>query len=139
MQPRRVELMPSFDEAFDDMPGDIQQKTVEALEHFADRSADNALRPELKNGFDNVWSIRVSKGYRAFYKKLRDSEGAIFCMFHVGHHDDYRILNSLASRVSISINTLAKNVQISVNASAHLSGKKTGQPAKKTIRRAKSA
>jgi len=102
MQPRRVEILPSFEEAYQSLPPDIQERVQDALAHFSDRSADNSLRPELKNGFDNVWSIRISKGYRAFYKKLRDSEGAIYGMFHVGHHDDYRALKKLSSKVSIS-------------------------------------
>lgn len=102
MQLRRVEILPSFEEAYQSLPSDIQERVRDALTHFSDRSADNSLRPELKNGFDNVWSIRISKGYRAFYKKLRDSEGAIYGMFHVGHHDDYRALKKLSSKVSIS-------------------------------------
>lgn len=105
MQPRRLELLPSFVAAVDELAPDLGQRVTEALVHFTDRTADNALSPELKNGFDNVWSIRISKGYRAFYKKLRDPEGAIYRMFHVGHHDDYRALKKLASRVSVSITT----------------------------------
>lgn len=102
MTPRRVELLPSFEVAFESLSPEIQARVADVLAQFSERTADNALRPELKNGFDNVWSIRVTKGYRAFYKKLRDAEGAIFCMFHVGHHDDYRVLKRLAARISLS-------------------------------------
>lgn len=102
MQPRKVEILPSFEAAYDALPQDVQERTQDALVHFSERTADNSLRPELKNGFDNVWSIRITKGYRAFYKKLRDSEGAIFCMFHVGHHDDYRALKKLSARISVT-------------------------------------
>ena len=102
MQPRRIEILPSFEAAYDALPPDLQQRVQEVLVQFSERTADNALRPELKNGFDNVWSIRVTSRYRAFYKKLRDSEGAIFCMFHVGHHDDYRVLKKLATRVTVT-------------------------------------
>jgi mRNA-degrading endonuclease RelE of RelBE toxin-antitoxin system len=115
MQPRRLEILPSFERSFETLPLDVQKRLTEVLAHFSERTADNALRPELKNGFDNVWSIRVTKGYRAFYKKLRDSEGAIYGFFHVGHHDDYRILNKLASRVSISINAPTGRVKVTVN------------------------
>lgn len=103
LQPRSLEILPSFEEALGALPTDIQLRTREALVHFSERSAENALRPELKHGFDNVWSIRISKGYRAFYKKIRDSEGAIFCMFHVGDHDDYRALKRLSSRITVTI------------------------------------
>lgn len=102
MQPRRIEILPSFETAYDALAPDLQQRVQDVLVQFSERTADNALRPELKNGFDNVWSIRVTSRYRAFYKKLRDSEGAIFCMFHVGHHDDYRVLKKLASRVTVT-------------------------------------
>ena len=110
MQARRIEILPSFLQAYDTLAPDLQQRVEEALVQFSERSADNALRPELKNGFENVWSIRVGSRYRAFYKKLRDSEGAIFCMFHVGHHDDYRQLKKLAGRV-----TAATQVNVSVS------------------------
>jgi len=102
MVPRRVELLPSFEVAFESLAPDIQARVVDVLGQFSERTSDNALRPELKNGFENVWSIRVSKGYRAFYKKLRDADGAIFCMFHVGHHDDYRVLKRLAARINLN-------------------------------------
>ncbi|OGG50977.1 MAG: hypothetical protein A3F84_24255 [Candidatus Handelsmanbacteria bacterium RIFCSPLOWO2_12_FULL_64_10] len=102
MQHRRVEILPSFQEAYDALSSDVQERVSEALAHFTERTADNALRPEMKNGFDNVWGIRVTNRYRAFYKKFRDSDGAIFCMFHVGHHDDYRVLKKLAARVSFT-------------------------------------
>jgi mRNA-degrading endonuclease RelE of RelBE toxin-antitoxin system len=117
MQPRRLEILPSFEHAYDELPIDVQKRTQDVLALFTERTADNALRPELKNGFDNVWSIRITKGYRAFYKKLRDSEGAIYCLFHVGHHDDYRILNKLASRVSVSINAGKGGIQVSIQTS----------------------
>lgn len=118
MQPRKLEVLPSFEQSYGELPLDVQKRTQDALALFTERTADNALRPELKHGFDNVWSIRITKGYRAFYKKLRDSEGAIYCLFHVGHHDDYRILNKLASRVSVSINVQGGNVRVSAQAPA---------------------
>jgi len=115
MQARRLEILPSFQAAVEALAPDVRARVAEALVHFTERSADNSLRPELKNGFENVWSIRISKGYRAFYKKLRDSEGAIYLMFHVGHHDDYRALKKLASRVTVSISTSSKaGMQVSV-------------------------
>jgi mRNA-degrading endonuclease RelE of RelBE toxin-antitoxin system len=117
MQPRRVEILPSFTSAYDELAPEIQQRVRETLAHFSERTADNSLRPEMKNGLDNVWGVRVTKGYRAFYKKLRDKEGAIYCMFHVGHHDDYRVLKNLSSRVSLSISVPAnQNVQVTVQA-----------------------
>lgn len=117
MQPRRIEILPSFEQSYGELPQDVQKRTQDVLALFSERTADNALRPELKNGFDNVWSLRVTKGYRAFYKKLRDSEGAIYCLFHVGHHDDYRILNKLASRVSVSVNASRGGIHVSVQTS----------------------
>lgn len=99
MQKRRVEITPAFEDAYLTLSPQLQERVVAALSNFSEMTADNALRPELKNGFDNVWSIRISKGYRAFYRKLRDKDGAIFYMFHVGPHDDYKLLKRLAVKV----------------------------------------
>jgi len=131
MQPRRVEILPSFVAAYDDLDPEIQQRTQEAVIHFSDRSADNALRPELKNGLDNVWGFRVTGRYRAFYKKLRDKDGAIYCLFHVGHHDDYRVLKNLSSRVSISMVT-SGSTQIKINFGM-APGASVPQPAEKPL------
>lgn len=121
MQPRRLEILPSFEQSYVALPKEVQDRTLDVLAQFSERTADNALRPELKNGFDNVWSIRITRGYRAFYKKMRDSEGAIFCMFHIGHHDDYRILNKLASRISVSLNPGRREISVVLQ--------RSGQPA----------
>lgn len=99
MPKRRVEITPAFEDAYLALSPQLQDRVVAALSSFSEMTADNSLRPELKNGFDNVWSIRVSKGYRAFYKKLRDKEGAIFYMFHVGPHDDYKSLKRLTVKL----------------------------------------
>lgn len=104
--------MPSFLEALEELPADLQEKVTNAVAHFVDRTAENSLRPEQKNGFDNVWSFRVGGRYRVFYSKERDSEGAIFRLFHIGHHDDYRIIKKHynAFRVQINIRNNTKNV-----------------------------
>lgn len=103
MEPRRIEILPSFEEAYHSLDQKLQGKVRNALILFSERSADHVLRPELKNGLDNVWSIRITKGYRAFYKKIRESGGAIYCMFHIGRHDDYRILKQLSKRFHIVV------------------------------------
>lgn len=108
MQPRRIEILPSFEAALKDLSPDLQEKVEEALVKFVDRSADNALRPEPKRGFDGVWSFRVSKGYRAFYVKERDFEGARYHLFYVGHHDDYRMVRKRVPRITISIRSNRK-------------------------------
>jgi mRNA-degrading endonuclease RelE of RelBE toxin-antitoxin system len=132
MEARRIEILPSFQQAYDTLAPDLQQRVEEALVHFSERSADNALRPELKNGFENVWSIRIGSRYRAFYKKLRDSDGAIFCMFHIGHHDDYRQLKKLSSRVT---STTHVNITSSPGQSISVSLRTHANPAAKTSKR----
>ncbi|MFA7279368.1 MAG: hypothetical protein WC100_04685 [Sterolibacterium sp.] len=132
MESRRIEILPSFQQAYDTLAPDLQQRVEEALVHFSERSADNALRPELKNGFENVWSIRIGSRYRAFYKKLRDSDGAIFCMFHIGHHDDYRQLKKLSSRVT---STTHVNISGSPGQSISVSLRTHANPSTKTPKR----
>jgi mRNA-degrading endonuclease RelE of RelBE toxin-antitoxin system len=114
MNHRRVEILPSFEDAYLSLSYDLQQKIQETLVQFSEKTADNSLRPELKNGLQNVWSIRIKKGYRAFYKKLRDKDGAIFCFFHVGHHDDYRLLKRLSVRV-LTTNITENSKESSLN------------------------
>ena len=57
MSHRRLELLPSFEHAYVGLSIDIQKRVEEALVQFSEREADNSLRPELKNGFNIVWSI----------------------------------------------------------------------------------
>ena len=92
MTPRRIELLPSFQEAYASLPVRMKERVEAAIAHFVERDAENSLRPELKHGFEGIWSFRINQGYRVFYAKERDEEGTVFRLFHVGHHDDYRSL-----------------------------------------------
>lgn len=103
MQQRRVEILPSFTAALRELAPDIQRRTEDVVVHFVERTAENALRPELKNGFDGVWTFRITNRYRAFYLKDRDPEGAIFRLFHVGHHDDYRVIKNRIPRMQVTV------------------------------------
>lgn len=120
--------MPSFAAACESLDPKIQEQVVKALAYFSDHTADNSLRIQMKHGLENVWGFRVTKGYRVFYKKLRDKDGAVYCLFHVGHHDDYRALKTLSSRVTVSLTSSgSQTVKVSFTSGGGGQGKKSGK------------
>jgi hypothetical protein len=66
-----------------------------AIVAFIDRTRENTLRPEQKSGLPGIWAFRVDPNIRIFYTQERDAEGRISELFHVGRHDDYRIIMRL--------------------------------------------
>lgn len=98
MNNRRIKILDDFMLCLRDLPDDIVQGTKVALKQYIERSAENSLRPEYKNGLD-VWAIRITKGYRAFFMRHKDDNGRIDVFFHVGPHDDYRSVKRLRPRL----------------------------------------
>ncbi len=93
MRPRRVKTAPGFDRALRELPPNVREQTIRAVRHFIDRTAENSLQPERKQGLRGVWAFRVTSGVRVFYVQKRDGEGAYSELFHVGPHDDYRTIS----------------------------------------------
>lgn len=91
--PRRITLANSFGAALRDFPLDQQNSIKEAVKKFRDRTAEHALRVERKEGI-GCWAFRVPaiSGVRVFFVQERDDEGRKSRLFHVGPHDDYRIV-----------------------------------------------
>jgi hypothetical protein len=98
MMPRRVRFAVSFDRAFRDLQGELRTATREAIRAFIDRSRENALQPGLKQGLRGIWTFRVDRGHRVFYRRERDEQGLVHVLFHVGPHDDYRTIMRRRSR-----------------------------------------
>jgi len=90
MRPRRVRYADGFTEALRSCTPDLQQRTIEAIQHFINRTAEHAVRPERKSGLHGIWAFRVTRGIRVFYLQERDADGSYSLLFHVGPHDDYR-------------------------------------------------
>jgi hypothetical protein len=92
MKPRRILFAAGFDKAFRDLTPGLQRQVREAIRDFRSRSAENALRPERKQGLHGIWAFRVTSGVRVFYSQKKDADGTYSELFHVGPHDDYRIV-----------------------------------------------
>jgi hypothetical protein len=93
MSPRRVKTAPGFNKALRELQPDLRDQTIEAVKRFISRTAENALRPERKSGLQGIWTFRVTSGVRVFYVQKKDASGTYSELFHVGHHDDYRIVS----------------------------------------------
>ncbi len=89
MQARRIKIEKSFVSSLKKVPQQVRQKVDDCLKHFIDRDAEHSLRPEPKSGFKNVWTIRLTRGYRAFYSQETDEQGTYSSFFFVGDHDSY--------------------------------------------------
>jgi len=91
MNPRRIELLPSFAAALKDLAPEIRDATLEAVKHFRNRTNENALQVERKSGLKGVWAFRVDRGHRVFFIQENGPDGdKVNQIFHVGPHDDYR-------------------------------------------------
>jgi hypothetical protein len=85
-----VRYSASFNKALRDCPPELQRQIIEAIGYFIRRFAENALRPERKQGLTGIWAFRVTSGVRVFYTQEKDGHGTYSELFHVGPHDDYR-------------------------------------------------
>ena|SRR5271155_3097300 len=92
MKPRRVKTAPGFEKALRDLTPNLRVETIEAVRRFITRTAERSLQPERKAGLQGIWAFRVSSGVRVFYVQKKDAQGTFSELFHVGPHDDYRIV-----------------------------------------------
>ena len=76
MKARRIKYAPGFDRSLRKLSQENRERTIEAIRHFIDRTAENSLRPEKKSGLKGIWAFRVTDGVRVFYVQNRDGEGA---------------------------------------------------------------
>jgi hypothetical protein len=92
MRPRRVRYAPGFQKALRTYPPELQTQVIRAVEQFTNRTAKNSLRPERKQGLEEMWAFRVNSGVRVFYRQAKDDKGTYSELIHVGPHDDYRTI-----------------------------------------------
>jgi hypothetical protein len=92
MRPRRIRYRPAFYEALQALTPELRNATMEAIGAFIQRSREQALRPERKQGLSGIWTFRVTSGVRVFYVQEADEDGRVSTLFHVGRHDDYRTI-----------------------------------------------
>jgi hypothetical protein len=91
VNPRRIVAAASFGNALRDFPPDQQDGIRDSVQKFRDRTAENAIRNEVKTGL-SCWAFRVPSvaGVRVFHVPRTDANGRYSLLFHVGPHDDYR-------------------------------------------------
>jgi mRNA-degrading endonuclease RelE of RelBE toxin-antitoxin system len=93
MRPRRIRYAPRFEKTLRSCPPELQAQVIRAVEQFTNRTAENSLRPERKQGLDGIWAFRVTSGVRVFYRQAKDDKGTYSELIHVGPHDDYQTIS----------------------------------------------
>jgi mRNA-degrading endonuclease RelE of RelBE toxin-antitoxin system len=96
MKPRRVRYAPGFHKALRNCTPERQRQVIRAVEQVIDRTAENSLRPERKQGLEDIWAFRVTGGVRVFYRQRKDAKGSYSELIHVGPHYDYRTVDPAA-------------------------------------------
>ncbi|MCX6639033.1 MAG: hypothetical protein NTW14_00945 [bacterium] len=77
--------LPSFWEAYRSLPENIRQQAQKAFRLWADNPFHPSLRFKCINRQENIWSVRISRGYRA----IGIMKGDTITWFWVGGHDEY--------------------------------------------------
>ncbi|MBZ0252161.1 MAG: type II toxin-antitoxin system RelE/ParE family toxin [Candidatus Methylomirabilis sp.] len=72
-----------FKKALEDLSPILQKRTRKALKQLAENPRHPSLRLEKLQGKDNVWSIRVTRGYRI----VLSIEGETAYLRNVDAHD----------------------------------------------------
>lgn len=78
----RSTTTPRFRQSFADLPPEIQEQAAKQYALFAENPLHRSLR--LKQ-IGNIWSVRVSRSYRA----VATREADLFTWFWIGPHDQY--------------------------------------------------
>ncbi len=84
----RVEVTPHFQRAFEKLPTDLQQLTVQRIAVFASDPFDPRLRThKLKGKIKTCWSFSVTAGCRML---VTFPQPGVALLHDVGTHDIYR-------------------------------------------------
>ena len=79
------ETLPSFWAAYTSLPEDIKRSARKAYQLWADNPFHPSLRFKCINHEENIWSVRITRSYRA----LGFLEGHTVTWFWIGSHDMY--------------------------------------------------
>ncbi len=77
--------LPSFWEAYARLDENIKRQARKAFRLWAQNPFHPSLRFKCINSEENIWSVRITRGYRA----IGVLEGDTVTWFWIGHHDDY--------------------------------------------------
>ncbi|MGC8908861.1 MAG: hypothetical protein ACP5M0_15680 [Desulfomonilaceae bacterium] len=81
----RSYVLPSFWEAYKKLSQENRVQARRAYRLWEGNPFHPSLRFKCVNPVDHIWSLRISRGYRAL--GIRDGE--IVTWFWIGNHDDY--------------------------------------------------
>jgi hypothetical protein len=77
--------LPSFWTAYSSLSEDVKRRARKAYRLWAQNPFHPSLHFKCINREENIWSVRITLGYRA----IGILEGDIVTWFWVGSHDDY--------------------------------------------------
>lgn len=77
--------VPSFWEAYRSLDESVRRAAQKAYRLWAENPFHPSLHFKCINQAENIWSVRVTLGYRA----VGILEGATVTWFWIGSHDDY--------------------------------------------------
>jgi hypothetical protein len=77
--------LPSFWTCYRQLDKTVQRRVKKAYQLWADNPYHPSLRFKCINDQENVWSVRITRGYRA----LAVWEGGTVTWFWIGHHKEY--------------------------------------------------
>ncbi len=78
-------VLPSFWKSYRRLNSEIRQSARKAYHLWAENPFHPSLRFKCINSQEAIWSVRITKGYRA----LGILEGNTVTWFWIGSHDDY--------------------------------------------------
>jgi mRNA-degrading endonuclease RelE of RelBE toxin-antitoxin system len=78
--------LPSFWEHFQKLDEDIKQRTKKAFRLWAANPFHPSLRFKCINKAEDIWSVRITLGYRAL--GIMDQDTVVW--FWIGSHDAYK-------------------------------------------------
>jgi hypothetical protein len=81
----KSEVLPSFWAEYRQLSNDVRQSARKAYRLWAENPFHPSLHFKCINQPEAIWSVRVTRGYRA----LGFKEEEIITWFWIGSHDDY--------------------------------------------------
>jgi hypothetical protein len=77
--------LPSFWKTYSQLDNSIKQQARKAYRLWEGNSSHPSLRFKCINQKENIWSVRIARGFRA----IGMLEGDTMVWFWIGNHDDY--------------------------------------------------
>ena len=77
--------LPSFWTAYRTLDGTLRNQARKAYRLWISNPFHNSLHFKCINSRENIWSVRITQGYRAVGILKADT----VTWFWIGHHDDY--------------------------------------------------